>query len=125
MKMAEILQIPSSNILGRIMCLLFMIYGIMWAVIIGLEGAELIYALLGSPFIIFGLLWLPRDTPSVRLILGVIGAIGTFYSAIIWSNTMWSLSRSLMTIYSIVLLALSLGIILSVTCSWPAEQYGM
>ncbi|MDF1541371.1 MAG: hypothetical protein P1Q69_20905 [Candidatus Thorarchaeota archaeon] len=124
--MAEIFQASGPNSVGRIMCLLYIAYGVVWIFIIGFEGVGLLYALLGGPFIIFGLLWLLRDTPRVRLIFGVVGAIGTFYSAISWSNTIGVEAGSLMTVYSIALLALSLGIICSSTCSWPDEQqYGM
>jgi len=123
--MAETVQTSASNVVGRIMCVLFLVYGGAWIFIIGIEGTELVNALLGVPFIVFGCLWWIKDTPGARLAFGVLGTIGTFYSAIAWSNTIWLQSRWLMTLYSIALLALSLGIIFSVTCAWPDyDEYG-
>ena len=123
--MAEIVQKSSPDVVGRIMCVLFIVYGGAWIIIIGIDGTGIVETLLGGPFVILGLLWLIKDITRARLILGFLGAIGTFYGAIAWSNAIRLQSGWIMTVYSIALLALSLGIIFSVTCSWPDEpQYG-
>ncbi|MGY5880439.1 MAG: hypothetical protein RTV31_09310 [Candidatus Thorarchaeota archaeon] len=113
--------IPESITL--VLAILFIVYGILGAVILALWHPSITYSLPYSFFIVLGLAFFFFTTDTTKTILGIIGMIGSFYAAISWSNFIQHVLWTQMTLFSLILLALSFGAVCRVTCTWPNLDY--
>ena len=102
---------------------MFIVYGILGAVILALWHPSITYSLPYSFFIVLGLAFFFFTTDTAKTILGIIGMIGSFYAAISGSNFIQHVLWTQMTLFSLILLALCFGAVCHVTCTWPNLDY--
>ena len=107
----------------RVATIMFVIYGILSLLILTLSTNFLLLGYLNSLFIVLGLTFYHFNSDVQKAVLGIIGIFGSFYSAILWSQSTSSIFTNIMIVYSVSLLAVSFAIVCHVTCTWPNLEY--
>ena len=111
------------DVISRTAAQLFIIYGILAMIIFAFTTNFSQIWYLNSGFIVFGLAFYYFTTDIQKAILGIIAMFTTFYTAVMWSQSVVSIFTNIMIVYSVGLLAISFAIVCHVTCTWPNLDY--